>query len=83
MVLAALGKWNLTFLTRDQTHILCIARRILNHWTTREVPANFMFDTFLLKDMNSNSLSWFSMFISGILKLHYLKSHLYQNLIST
>ena len=24
--------------TRDQTHVPCIGRRILNHWTTREVP---------------------------------------------
>ena len=24
--------------TRDQTRVLCIARQILNHWTTREVP---------------------------------------------
>ena len=24
--------------TRDQTHVLCIARQILNHWATREVP---------------------------------------------
>ena len=25
-------------LIRDQTHVPCIARRILNHWTTRKVP---------------------------------------------
>ena len=24
--------------TRDQTHVHCVARQILNHWTTREVP---------------------------------------------
>ena len=24
--------------TRDQTHVPCISRQILNHWTTREVP---------------------------------------------
>ena len=24
--------------TRDQTHVPCISRWILNHWTTREVP---------------------------------------------
>ena len=23
--------------TRDQTHVTCIGRRILNHWTPREV----------------------------------------------
>ena len=32
------GKWDLSSLTRDQTCILCIGRRILNHWTTRGVP---------------------------------------------
>ena len=31
--------WDLSFWTRDQTHILsCIGRQILNHWTTEEVP---------------------------------------------
>ena len=24
--------------TRDRTHVPCIGRQILNHWTTREVP---------------------------------------------
>ena len=24
--------------TRDRTHVSCIGRRILNQWTTREVP---------------------------------------------
>ena len=32
------GIWNLSSLTKDQIHIPCIARQILNHWTTREVP---------------------------------------------
>ena len=31
--------WGLSCWIRDRTHIPCIARRILNHWTTREVPA--------------------------------------------
>ena len=26
------------FLTEDQTHVACMARQILNHWTTRKVP---------------------------------------------
>ena len=30
--------WDLSSLTRDGTSIPCIARRILNHWNTREVP---------------------------------------------
>ena len=29
---------NWLFLARDQTHVPCIRRQILNHWTTREVP---------------------------------------------
>ena len=30
--------WDLSSLTKDQTHIPCIARQVLNHWTMREVP---------------------------------------------
>ena len=30
--------WDLSFLTRDRTCVPCIARWILNHWTTRKVP---------------------------------------------
>ena len=29
---------DLSFWTRDQAHILCDGRLILNHWTAREVP---------------------------------------------
>ena len=32
--------WNLSFLTRDHNHVPCIARQILNHQTTTEVPNN-------------------------------------------
>ena len=32
------GTWDLRSLTRDGTCVPCIGRRILNHWTTREVP---------------------------------------------
>ena len=32
------GMWDVSFLTRDQTHVPCIGRQILNHWSTREVP---------------------------------------------
>ena len=31
------GTWDLNSLTRDQTHVPCIARRILSYWTTREI----------------------------------------------
>ena len=30
--------WDLSSLTRDRTHVPCIARWIPYHWTTREVP---------------------------------------------
>ena len=30
--------WDLSSLTRDQTHIPCMAKEIRNHWTTKEVP---------------------------------------------
>ena len=29
--------------TRDQTHVPCIGRQILNHWTTREAPIHLIF----------------------------------------
>ena len=29
--------WDLSSLIRDQTHVRCVGRQILNHWTTREV----------------------------------------------
>ena len=32
------GMWDLSSLTRDQTHTPCIGRWSLNHWTDREVP---------------------------------------------
>ena len=32
--------WDLSFLTRGQTHTPCIGRQSLTHWTTKEVPRN-------------------------------------------
>ena len=32
------GMWDLSPPTRDPTHVPCIARQILNHWTIRQVP---------------------------------------------
>ena len=32
------GMWDLNSMTRERTHIPCIGRWILNHWTTRKVP---------------------------------------------
>lgn len=33
---------NLSSPTRDQINVPCIAQRILNHWTTEEVPRHFI-----------------------------------------
>ena len=33
--------WDLSYLTRDRTRVPCIARQIINSWTTREVPVLF------------------------------------------
>ena len=30
--------WDLSSLTRDQTHVPCITRQIFKHWTMRDVP---------------------------------------------
>ena len=38
MGLVARGMWDLSSPTRDQTHVPCIGRWILYHWTTREIP---------------------------------------------
>ena len=34
------GSWDLSSLTKDQTPDPCLARQILDHWTTREVPSS-------------------------------------------
>ena len=51
------GIWDLTSLTRDQIPIPCIARQILYHWTTREVPHSF------LKAISWSSIWWAYLFI--------------------
>ena len=35
----ALSMWDLGFLTWDQTHLPCIAGKILNYWATTEVTS--------------------------------------------
>ena len=32
------GMWDLSSPTWDRTHTLCLGKRSLNHWTSREVP---------------------------------------------
>ena len=40
------GMWDLSSLTRDHTHVPCIAWQSLNQWSTRQVPQ--LHFTFLL-----------------------------------
>ena len=35
--------WDLSSPTRARTCLPCIGRRILNHWTTREVPVQYLY----------------------------------------
>ena len=51
--------------TRDWTHVPCIGRQILNHWTTREVPVihyplNFQKTLVISRIEHSNYLSAYS-----------------------
>ena len=49
------GIWDLSYLIRDLTGVLCIARQILNHWNDREIP-KFCFLTeldFYVKNLKS------------------------------
>ena len=35
--------WEISSSTRDRTCVPCIARQILNHWTTREIPDYYLY----------------------------------------
>ena len=50
--------------TRDGTHILCIARPILHHWTTREAPTSG-FISLLSPARKKEFLEAFNVFSSG------------------
>ena len=50
------GMWDLSSLTRDQTLVPCVGKRILNHWTTREVPGKTLVDTQNHNDHNEGAL---------------------------
>ena len=39
--------WDLSSPTRDQTHVPCTGRQILNHWTTREVPLILLLNVYI------------------------------------
>ena len=52
------GIWDFNFSTRGPTHILCFGRWILNHWSTREVPGN-----------NLYQIPWLSHWTNGFCQL--------------
>ena len=46
-----LDMWDLSSPTRDRPHIPCIGKRILYHWTTREVPRHYFYHLFRHADL--------------------------------
>ena len=65
--LVAPQMWDLSSLTRSQSHILYIGRWILNHWTTSEV----------LDSLNSFHLHPTAMFIEIIMLLVISLEHIF------
>ena len=45
------GKWGRSFLTGDRTHVSCVRRQDLNHWTTREVPPTPLSKSRMLREL--------------------------------
>ena len=62
------GTWDLSSLTRDRTLIPCIVRRILYHWTTREVPVNILIKYILILSFITLITIYFHMCISSTFK---------------
>ena len=65
--------------TRDQTHVSCIGRWILNHGTTREVRGRFLsircFPAFSELQNHSSKADlglWFCLFVTAIKSLSFL-----------
>ena len=50
-----LGMWDLSSLTRDRTHVPCIARQILNLWTIKEVPKKNVLNKKIILDPPAQS----------------------------
>ena len=44
----SVASWQLSSRSRDQTHTPCPGRKILNHWTTQEVPRQILFKTIMI-----------------------------------
>ena len=60
--------------TRDQTSIPCIARQILNHWTTREAPCWKKKKKFTFKIQIDYNVSSLGSYTFGLAMLCYAKS---------
>ena len=73
--------------TRDWTHVSCIGRQILNHWTTRQVPETIvlfspflplLFSPGLLRVIHMCTIQTYLTWISpGVLNCFYLSPHQY------
>ena len=51
--------WHLSSLTRDWTHVLCVARWVLNYWIPVEVPmCKFLCDLFSVLSTSGNAGSY-------------------------
>lgn len=65
--------WDLSSPTRDQTPVTCIARHILNLWTTREVPIlHFMKGEKRLFFFNQENIPLISPFLQFFFKTCFL-----------
>ena len=63
---------NLSFLIRDQTHAPCIGSTSLNHWTTREISSNYVFQHRTYSSATLGNL-WYAKDIKIILTVRILK----------
>ena len=45
--------WDLSSLTRDQTHLPCFVRQCFNPWTAREVPYNLSLVHYIVKSLRA------------------------------
>ena len=71
--------WDLSFLSRDRTQVPCVARWILNHWTTGEVLETvsvslgmFILGSILLGNLWKNQAWW----TGHVRKMKCLSHHL-------
>ena len=52
------GTWDFSFLIRNKTSVSCLGRQNLNHWTSREVPANGSLYPCLQGNLTPVSTEW-------------------------